>query len=422
MLAALALLAMGPLAPIAPQVPNAFQDKLLVIDLDDVGFDLLEDATTPTLDYLKDNGRFYTAFMTAPTCSPTRAMFNTGAYPAHPEVLVGEVINFNSQFKMPVGALVPLGTLVASAGYSTAKIGKWHLCDPVFVDHPQECGWQFYSGAMGNVQAAGLGFSRFDKNVNGTVTPSVGVYLTSDETNDAISAVNAGIQLISLSYHAPHSPWHEPPAGLFPARPLPTDRDKAAAMLEACDTEMGRLLAVAIPLGYTVIVFADNGTAQPIGGQKGTFFEGGIINPMWAFGPGVEPGVDHSRVAVNDLYPTIANLFGIAAGRGSGFANRGPDSETFIDSLRGSPVFRRYTYVDRCINGVDPREALNSRWRRVLRGERFKYVQNRIQGTTSERLFDYVADPAEGVNLLNSALSAGAEAFLGFGRRLLFSI
>ncbi len=417
----LCLLALGPLAfgaglPTSGPVGDAgspFQDKLLVIDLDDIGFDMLAEARTPNLDFLRDNGRFYTSFMTATICSPTRAMFNTGAYPSHPDLLLGSLVPAGSFFQMPTSPLVPLATLVANHGYSTAKVGKWHLSGVFFRDHPQNCGWQTYEGSMSNVGD----YLDYSKNVNGTSSDKVGIYLTTDETDDAINRVVAGVNLISLSYHSAHQPIHVPPASLFQPRPLNHRRDLVAAMVEACDTELGRLLSVALPLGYTVIVFVDNGTDHVVGGEKGRITEGGIINPMWAYGPGVEPGVDDSRVAVYDLYPTIANLFGIEAGKGSGFPLRGPDSESFIQSLRGTPVHRRFTYVDRFALFTNPRSnPIN--WRRVVRGDGFKY-SDALGPAVPPVLWDYEANPTEDDNLFDRPLSADARAFTALVRGVL---
>lgn len=427
MLATLTLLVATSSAPLpiaaAPAPPQSthgrggspfgpFQGKLLVIDLDDVGFDLLRETPTPTLDALEREGRFFTNFTTASICTPTRAMFNTGAFPSHPDLLLGEIVPPASPFEMPIAPLMPLGTLIQSGGYTTAKVGKWHLAGSGFPDHPQRAGWQAFAGSFNNVQQVGLGFTNYPKTVNGVTTQVTGTYLTTDETDDAIRCVNANIDLVSVSYHAPHRPWHTPPAHLFTVDPLLDDRDRARAMLEACDTEMRRLLNVALPLGYTVIVFADNGTAQPIGGFKGTFKELGIVNPMWTFGPGITPGVDDSRVGVVDLYATIANLFGIPAGQTSGFSDRGPNSRSFVQALHGFPVYRRFTYADRFRNlGDDPRLFPLTRWRRVVRGARYKFSVG--DALTNEiKLVDYINDPDELVNLLELPGSLSGEASL----------
>lgn len=395
-----------------------FQGKLLVIDLDDVGFDLLRDTPTPTLDALERDGRFFTNFTTASICTPTRAMLHTGAFPSHPDLLLGEIVPPGSPFAMPIAPLTTLGTLIQSGGYTTAKVGKWHLAGSAFPAHPQQAGWQGYAGSFSNVQQFGQGYTNYPKTVNGITAQVTGTYLTTDETDDAIRCVNADIDLVSVSYHAPHKPWHIPPADLFTVDPILNDRDRARAMLQACDSEMRRLLNAALPLGYTVIVFADNGTAQPIGGFKGTFKELGIVNPMWAFGPSITPGVDESRVGVVDLYATIANLFGMPAGQTSGFPDRGPNSRSFVHALHGFPVFRRFTYADRFRNlGDDPRLFPLTRWRRVLRGERYK-LSIADADATEIKLVDYVNDPDESINLLDppGGLSGEAGLFHRFAR------
>ncbi len=378
--------------------------RLLVIDLDDVGYDLLRETPTPTLDALERNGRFFTAFTTAPICSPTRAMFNTGAYPSHPDLLTGEVVFTSSPFSMPTAPLEPLATLITAAGYSTAKIGKWHLAGIADTDHPRRCGWGLYAGVLSNLIEPNQSFAAYPKIINGQHALGSDDYLTTDETNDAIRCVEAEIDLISVSYHAPHRPWHTPPAHLHSIDPINTDRDRARAMLQACDTELRRLLAAALPRGYTVVVFADNGTARPIGGQKGWLLDGGVINPMWAFGPGVVPGVDDSRVGVVDLYATIAEFFGVPAGAGSGFEMRGPQSSSFLRALGGVPIERRWSYSERFPQpGTDPRVS-GVHWRRMVRGERFKLT---LAGANAAEMkfVDLLNDPYEQTNLLDPPVS-----------------
>lgn len=383
--------------------------KLLVIDLDDAGFDLLRETPTPTLDFLEQNGRFFTNFMTSPVCSPTRAMLMTGAFPSHPDLLFGQVAMGMQpgSYSLPPGPLVPLPQLLKDSGFTTAKTGKWHLsanADAAF--HPQSVGFDEFAGSPGNVQGPAQSFFDYDKVVGGQIIRVDTGYLTTDETDDTIRAVQANYDFVWLSYHAPHRPWHEPPAHLYTIGPLLDDRDEARAMLQALDMELARLLGEAIPRGYTVIAFSDNGTPQPIGGLKGTMRDGGIINPFWAYGPGIEPGVDDSLVSVTDLYATITHFFGITAGVGSGQRFRGPNSRSFIEALRGGVLDFRWSWSERFTGlGVDPRGTL-TRWRRAVRSRRYKLVWD-DDGVGERKLVDLQADPDEQVNLLDdqSALS-----------------
>ncbi|MEM1451298.1 MAG: sulfatase-like hydrolase/transferase [Planctomycetota bacterium] len=412
-LAALALLPFHPPPPpTAPQAPT----RVLVVDLDDVGYDLLADTPTTTLDWIAAHGRMFTSFVTAPQCTPTRAMMHLGAYPSHPDVLMGGALLATSSFEMPTAPLVPLGTLVASAGRTTAKVGKWHLGSRTSLDHPGRCGWQHYAGVISNLDGPDERYRRFLKVVNGTTLGVVDRYLTTDETDDAIACVRAEYDLVSLSYHAPHRPWHDPPAHLHSVSPLLGNRDRARAMLQACDRELGRLLREALPRGYTVLVFCDNGTAMPIGGEKGTVREGGVVVPLWAIGPGVAPGVDDARIGAVDLYATIAELLGVPAGG----ATRGPHSASFARALAGGPLERRWAYTEKFqLTGQDPRTS-GATWVRAVRGERYKLHASGVAPQFAMALYDLANDPAEANDLLAApSLEPAAQAALDHFRAVM---
>ncbi len=167
-------------------------------------------------------------------------------------------------------------------------------------------------------------------------------------------------------------------------------------MLAACDREFGRVLRVAMARGYRILVFSDNGTTQDIGGQKGTLFEGGIVTPMWAYGPGIARGIDDTRIGALDLYDTILDLFSIERDT----ATRGPQSQSFRRALSGRSQHRRWSYSERYgVLGEDPRTT-SPPWLRTLRTQRFKLMRD--QTVLGDRLYDLIADPGESVNLLNT--------------------
>lgn len=382
----------------------AFAQKLLVVDLDDVGYDLLADTPTPTLDALAANGRAFTTFATSPLCSPTRAVIMTGAYSLHPDLLLGGNIYPGANYELPVAPLVTLPRVLSDAGFTTAKVGKWHLAPNSNPDHPRQAGFGSYAGVYSNPDMGPLGYFLYTKIIDGVPTSVTGRYLTTDETDDALVHVVAQVDFISVSYHAPHAPWHVPPSHLHSISPIDTDRDRARAMLQACDTELARLVRPALALGYTVIVHSDNGTASPIGGEKGLLRDGGIVVPFVAMGPGVVPGVDHTPIGAVDLYATVCDHFGVAIDGPS----IGPHSRSFRRNLGGVDVHRRWTYSERFApSGSDPRSG-DHRWGRAVRGQRYKLISR----DGRESLFDLVADPGEAQNLLDgpglqpSALSA----------------
>ncbi len=389
--------------------------KILLVDLDDVGHASVAAARTPTLDSMRARGRFYTTLVTAPTCSPSRAMFQTGARCSHPDVLLGRVLRTKIQgkkaFSLPHEPLQPLAALVRDAGFTTAKVGKWHLAHPGDLAHPNECGWQTYRGVMANLLIADDTYHSYRQVAAGKETSVEGPYLTTVETDDAIAAVTRGVDLVSLSYHAPHKPWHVPPSTLLKlgvdaeGKPIEIDEggltaeEMAHLMLEACDHELGRLLEAADSAGYTVFVFGDNGgqNSRETKGGKGTLYESGVTVPMWVVGPSVMPGEDDSILSMVDFYATVAELFALERKP----ATQGPHSVTFVPTLQGKPGTRTHAYAEIFTAlGEDPRGRISIQWRRSVRGRRFKLFENR--GARFQALFDLDADPNEEVNLLEA--------------------
>ena len=168
-----------------------------------------------------------------------------------------------------------------------------------------------------------------------------------------------GYDLISLSYHAPHQPFHNPPPSLHTfSLPLVGERRQAQAALQAVDTELARLTPLALALGYTVIIYSDNGLAGTLGGLKGTVYEGGVRTMLWAIGPGVLPGVDNSLIEVVDLYATVLEILGVSQG-----PMDGPDSESFAPLLQGAGSPPLVVVAQRGgPSGVDP-HTQNHLWR-----------------------------------------------------------
>ncbi len=337
-----------------------------------------------------------------------------GARGSHPHVLCGNPVSTNKNYELPLAPLVPLARLVSEHGFTTAKIGKWHLAPDARPTHPNEAGWRHYAGSPANLRPVDHGESYYGyrKVVNGQWDWKI-EYLTTDETEDAIDCVAAGFDLISVSYHSVHIPFQVPPPDLYTGPPPTTDREIARTMLEAMDHELGRLLDVALPAGYTTLVFADNGTDKTIGGQKGHLTPGGVNVPLWAIGPGVTHGIDRDLVDVADVYATVTDLMGITR---DAPAVQGPDSVSFLDRLTGSggPT-RSMIFTDRWMpNGKDPRDGLppGKPWRRCLRSNGWSLMID-DQGDEGVHFFHYAEDLREEEDLLPAGMDPPArDAYL----------
>jgi arylsulfatase A len=104
--------------------------NVVVIMADDLGYGDVScygatEITTPHIDRLAVEGlRFTSGYCSASTCTPTRYSFLTGTY-AFRQPGTG-VAPPNSPAIIPAGT-VTVASLLKSAGYKTAVIGKWHL-------------------------------------------------------------------------------------------------------------------------------------------------------------------------------------------------------------------------------------------------------------------------------------------------------
>ena len=120
----LALILM-PQAVVAADRPN-----IIFVLADDLGWSELgcygnRFNQTPHLDRLaRDGMRFTQAYAAAPVCSPYRAAFLTGQYPAR--VGIVDYLRPNSANALSTRH-VTLPEVLGGSGYATGMIGKWHL-------------------------------------------------------------------------------------------------------------------------------------------------------------------------------------------------------------------------------------------------------------------------------------------------------
>ena len=317
------------------ELPPAGPRRVLIIIADDLGVDSLriygeEDdgrkyAPTPTIDGICAAGVRFERAWSAPTCSPTRAAILTGRYGLHNGV--GWALEKYAALSLDEVTL-PEALDAAGLGVAHANIGKWHLGD---IDAaggalaPNTAGWGYYAGSLGG----GLpSYEKWARTVEGA-TAVVDNYATTQNVDDAIGWLEGRADdepwLVWLAFNAPHVPFHLPPGELHSRDKLPgTDEHIDAnaakyyrAMVEAMDTEVGRLLAWLEANGHTdvdAIFLGDNGTpgqaTQPPSTSphaKGSLYQGGVHVPLCVAGPSVVSGgrVSDALAHVADLYPTV---------------------------------------------------------------------------------------------------------------------
>ena len=403
--------------------------NVLLVIADDLGVEKLasyaisgaEFPSTPTLDALAAGGVSFRYAYTNPVCSPARAGMFTGRYAYKTEVT--QALAFGSQ---KAGALefdeITLPEMLdAETGglYESSYLGKWHLgtADADFWNNPNHHGWPWYQGVLTGFEVAtasdGLPQTYWDyeETTNGAIARET-VYATTRTTDNAIARMGAMTEpwLMVVAYNAPHTPLHEPPLSLWSGVPVGADGSvrKVNAMIEAMDTELGRLFAAMTPeqaASTTVVFVADNGTAivnaaPPLDPAmaKESPYEGGSRVPLIVSGPWVgRPGtVSDALVNGTDVFATVAGLAGVA------LDDPDLDSVSFTPYLRDptTPSIRTHALVEQYSTPGPP--PYNDGFR-TLRDAGYKLIE-RLDGT--DELYDLEGvELSEGTNLLGGVLT-----------------
>ena len=334
----------------------------------DVGFAGAEFFETPHIDRLAAQGMVLTnAYSGGPNCSPTRGCLMSGTYtPRHHiytpngkakgnhtymRLLVPARGRKNKALEEEANALFPVSNeldpgficipeVLKTAGYTSARLGKWHL------------GEDTQGFDLSSANGKGGPDGRFYGNIN------VAEQLT-DRALKFIAANQEGPFFLYLSHWDVHTPIRARKAVVdrYKAKleTIPEDQRKNfkpayAAMIEAVDTSVGRVVAKVDELGLaedTLIIFtSDNGglpelsQLTPLRGQKGSFFEGGIRVPTCVRWPGViEAGSTcETPVTSVDFLPTFASL-----------ANANLPTSQPIDGVDVSPLLYGKPIAERAI-------------------------------------------------------------------------
>lgn len=361
----LALAAAGLLAACASSCgPRAGSPRpnFLILLVDDLGWTDLgcygsDFYETPQIDRLAAEGvRFTHGYAACTVCSPTRAALLTGLYPGRTRVTdwIPGHQRPNAPLRPPDWTMrlehryTTLAEALASAGYRTAHVGKWHLMprlEPAAMPDyfPERHGFERNVG--GNEGGApGSYFHPYERNGR-RVYPlpdggAEGDYLTDRLTDEALRILEDYRDepfLLYFPYYAVHTPIQARPedAAPFQERVDPARRHRSpvyAGMLAAVDRSVGRLRARLAELGLadnTVIVFTgDNGGLDragpdgrtgrptenaPLRAGKGSAYEGGVRTPTIYYWPDVTPAgtVSAEPVITVDIYPTILEIAGV---------------------------------------------------------------------------------------------------------------
>lgn len=340
--------------------------NFVVIMVDDLGVNDLgcyggQYIKTPNLDLLAQRGvRATQAYAAAAICSPTRAAWITGRYPARlgitdwirarfqrPSDISADVrrgtydTNLGQPFRTPSNPFqlpleeVTVAEILQSAGYRTAHIGKWHLGDDPW--YPQHQGYEVNIGGCDYGQPPTY-FDPFQlpksknkmlqEGIPGIPSRTPNEFLTVREVDEAIALMQRWKDepfYIQLNHYAVHTPI-EAPADLtkkYSREGKTVQQAKYAALVQTVDDGVGKLRNAISELNFerpTVFVFtSDNGGLDqngsptdnaPLRDGKGSPYEGGLRVPLIFQADGLFPEGTTLDVPTSsiDWLPTLCEL------------------------------------------------------------------------------------------------------------------
>ena len=420
----------------ASQEPEQPPNLLLLI-ADDIGVDRVaaygehpSPGNTPVLDSLAAQGVLFRNAYSNPSCSPSRGIMMSGRFAFR----TGWGLGTNSggtPVEYPLAELA-LPELLPD-GYSTAAIGKWHLASVLLTGalHPNLTGFDEFWGTPDNFSPP-QGYFDWFVGENGGEPVQTTTYATTAVVDRTLLMTQTLQEpwFIWTAFHAAHGPFHKPPQELhsfdLPDQVSTSIPLHVKAMIEALDTEIGRLLESMDPdvLANTVVVFvADNGTGDVATTEpflpshaKSTVFEGGINVPLIVSGPGVVQGAEcQALVSIADLFATLGELAGVPN-------INAEDSVSLVPYLADPslPSIRPHVYSE----WFEPNgfAAFETRYRAV-RNERYKLIhQHRNASTIPDfvHFFDLLDDPFEETDLMGTQLTVEQQTNLDLLAAVLF--
>ncbi len=388
-------------------VPN-----ILLIIADDMGIEKVgayqafgNPVPTPNIDALAAEGRVFTRAYSNPVCTPTRATLLTGQYAFR--YGIGQAVGaWGGSYSLDTTLdTIPKALDREHPGlYTETALGKWHLGnDSNGANYnPAYHGFDMFKGNVGTLMrrttstGATQDYDRWEKATLSSLR-FVDTYNTTDIVDDAIQSFRTLSEpwFTWVAFNAPHSPFHVPPQSLTTLRPgsrspIP---DRYAAMVEAMDTEIGRMLSAMTPelTRRTVIMFVgDNGTPEhaalpPLtpSNTKHSLYEGGIHVPFIVKLPDQPFPGESTDALVNttDVFATILGLAGITLDPSHPAAQ---DSVSVVHQLYepDHPAARDYVYAETFSNGRTLATA--SAYERMIRDDRWKLIQRKDIRTNSE--------------------------------------
>jgi arylsulfatase A-like enzyme len=354
--------------PSKPNILLIFADDL---GWKDVGYQGTDFYETPNIDRLATEGMvFTTGYAAAANCVPSRACLLSGqCTPRHGVYAVGSTkrgpgnlmrLEPIANTKQLAGENVTMAEALKSAGYTTGHFGKWHIGTEKSDDGtgPRDQGFDVSM----DKNHKGSGASEDPKAIY-TITKAACSFIEENKDRPFFAYV---------AHHAIHVDQQARQASLDRFSAKKPGQQHNNPLYAGCTYDLDNgvriLLAKLHDLGLdekTLVVFtSDNGgtsasSQEPLRGNKGCYYEGGIREPFIMRWPGVvQPGTRCDVPVISlDLYPTF-----LAAANAPAPQSKVLDGESLLPLLSGKGVLTRSSlfwhfpgYLDEPVSrGRDP--------------------------------------------------------------------
>lgn len=291
-------------------LPGGRQRNVLLLISDDQGLDAGcygVPIRTPRIDRLaRQSTRFTNGFAAVSSCSPSRAVINTGLY-THQNGMYGLQHEVHHQSLLPGIATLP--ALLRGAGYATALVGKKHVGpDSAF---PYEAELVPERSGIRDVHELAVAAASFIRSSDDRP-----FFITIGYSDPHRAPVNYGND----------RPWPDVKPVVYDPRtvPLPSHLPDLPAVrqdlaqyyesISRLDSGIGLLLDMLDQSGRandTLVLFlSDNG--RPFPGAKTNLYDPGLHLPLIIRAPRTSAAVNDAMVSWIDIAPTVLEWAGIA--------------------------------------------------------------------------------------------------------------
>lgn len=286
------------------------QRNVLLLISDDQGLDAGcygVPIRTPRLDRLAREGtRFTQGYAAVSSCSPSRAVINTGLY-THQNGMYGLGHDVHHQSLLP--GIETLPAMLRRAGYATALVGKKHVGPDEAFPYEEELVPE--RSGIRDVRELAIAAASFMRSSDDR--PFFVTVAYSDPHRAAVDYGNdrawPGVKEVAYDPRRVPLPSHLPD--------LPAVRQDLAEYYESLsrlDTGIGMILDDLAASGRaedTLVIFlSDNG--RPFPGAKTNLYDPGLHLPLIVRAPGSAPAVNDAMVSFTDIAPTVLDWCGVA--------------------------------------------------------------------------------------------------------------